>query len=430
MRTIFEQIVLHAAFTPRQPAIALPDRVVTYDMLQKGVLSIQSVLREAAIDRDRPVGIVVDNPARHLIVLLALLKSGYTFSSLRPNQIETAYRYGVAQLIAEGALHAPPGLKTLRLDDQWFLRSGLREGMFDVTHEAHRIVQVAFSSGSTGFPKALGQTLDLFQEKFLEIYQTGIAARPRFLTTVGFSGSALKYVLRILMDGATVYMCPQQLALSAVFSGSIDEVRASAIQARNLLQQQKEAGYDVRIDVISTGSAILPVDLAGELQETFRCDIINTYASTEAGMMALAAGEIIRKRRQKGNCFIPFKKIEIVDDADRPMPVGAEGRIRVKAPNMARLYTGDMFAQPLAEEASWFYPGDIGKIDEDGLLIVTGRKDEIINAGGIKYSPEMMEDELKRHPAIANAAVVRMTGKDGGDEFMGGCGGQHAADVD
>ena len=300
LRTIFDQIILYAAFNPQRPAIVLPDRVVTYGMLQTGILSVQSVVRDLGIERDQPVGVVIDNPARHLIVLLALLKSGYTYSSLRPNQIDTAAQSGVRQLIVDRSLPLQPGRRTFWLEDKWFAANGLREGAFDLPHEPRRIVQVSFSSGSTGFPKALGLTLAHFEEKFMDIYFTGIAARHRFLTTIGFSGSALKYVLRVLISGNTVFMCPQDFALSTVFSSSIDEVRASAIQARALLQQQKESGYEVRIDVVSTGSAMLPVDLAEELQQTFRCDIINTYASTEAGMMGLAAGNILKLRREEG----------------------------------------------------------------------------------------------------------------------------------
>jgi acyl-coenzyme A synthetase/AMP-(fatty) acid ligase len=71
-------------------------------------------------------------------------------------------------------------------------------------------------------------------------------------------------------------------------------------------------------------------------------------------------------------------------------------------------YAGNLTETEDVKGDGWFYPGDVGLIDSDGLLIVTGRVDEVINDGGVKFAPEIMEAQLKRHPKIEDAAVVRM----------------------
>ena len=53
----------------------------------------------------------------------------------------------------------------------------------------------------------------------------------------------------------------------------------------------------------------------------------------------------------------------------------------------------------------WFYSGDIGTVTEDGVLCVSGRTGEIINAGGVKVSPRAIEEVLRRHPDVIDAAA-------------------------
>ena len=78
--------------------------------------------------------------------------------------------------------------------------------------------------------------------------------------------------------------------------------------------------------------------------------------------------------------------------------------------------TRDLACADKQQGDGWFYPGDVGRIDPDGLLVVTGRADEVINDGGVKFSPEVMEDLLRRHPKIADAALVRMSAPGGAPE--------------
>ncbi len=73
-----------------------------YRMVWAGVESVESILRDLRLDAQKPVGILIDNPARHLIVALALLKVGITSTSLRSDLLETAWAAGVQILLAEG----------------------------------------------------------------------------------------------------------------------------------------------------------------------------------------------------------------------------------------------------------------------------------------------------------------------------------------
>lgn len=414
MDSLFSQLEMHAAFTPKKPALVLMDRVYTYEMMVRGVRSVQAVLADLALDRSKAVGILIDNPGRHLIVMLALLQSGYAFSPLRRATLDIGRKFGVDVFITDEKLPVLPGARVVWADDKWFLRTDApSDRSLDAPHEEDRIVRVSFSSGSTGVPKAFGSSWRTLNRRWQGKFLSRVASHEKFLTTVGLSGSALPYLSKVLANGNTVVLASSEQAFNAIFSFGVNEVRCSAVQAVALLEQQRAAGFELKLELFSTGSAALAPGIAEELENAFRCDVWNTYSATESSTMALAGGRVMKLRKARGNCFVPVCLIEIVDDDGRRLPRGVEGRIRAKTDAMAWPFSGNMFETDEARGDGWFYPGDIGRLDEDGLLIVTGRADEVINAGGVKFTPEILENAIKRHPALQDAAVIRMVGDAG-----------------
>jgi acyl-coenzyme A synthetase/AMP-(fatty) acid ligase len=90
-------------------------------------------------------------------------------------------------------------------------------------------------------------------------------------------------------------------------------------------------------------------------------------------------------------------QLRVVDpDANRILPPGAEGLLEVVAPRIG---------------PDWIRTSDIALIDRDGFLFHRGRADGAIMRGGFKVLPEMIEEALMRHPAVAEAAVVGVADK-------------------
>lgn len=417
---------MQAAFAPSKPAIMMADRVYTYKMIADGIDAVSVTLRELNPDRNRPVGLLVANPGRHLVVLLALLRSGFAFSSLRLDLLPAAIASGFDQVITDEIIPAPAGLKVMRIDDAWFRR---REGAAAPAPAAHadgQIVQIMFSSGSTGAPKAYGRTLPALWQRIRIKYATGESTRPRFLTTVGLSGSALNYVMRALMDGATVCFAPHDYALASVAAWRVDEVRASLGQARELLRQREAIGYDIGIKVLSVGAATLTPSLAEDLRRAFGCQIVNTYSAVEAGTLAIAKGDLLRLRERKGNCFFPLTDFRITTDDGAPLAPGQEGRIHAYHDHPSSFFEGDLFNHRSVAPDGWIRMGDVGRLDEDGLIIVSGRADEVINLGGAKFNPEIIEDALRRNQALSSFGVVRIQSPAGEHEAWLAIAGERA----
>lgn len=223
-------------------------------------------------------------------------------------------------------------------------------------------------------------------------------------------------MLAVLFRGGTVYIAPISETLKMVSDYAVNELRASTSQVRHLMEQAATERYCVRIPLVTPAGAQNPPDFIDRIRQTFGSRVIDTYTATESGHMALAADEVLNLRRARGNCFVPVAEIEIVDDDGNCLPRGAEGRIRARTDAMGWPLTRDLACADKQQGDGWFYPGDVGRIDPDGLLVVTGRADEVINDGGVKFSPEVMEDLLRRHPKIADAALVRMSAPGGAPE--------------
>src|SRR5262249_37936517 len=104
---------------------------------------------------------------------------------------------------------------------------------------------------------------------------------------------------------------------------------------------------------------------------------------------------------------VPGAEFRIADDNGQPLPHSHTGEVWIRGPMVmkghynlpdetAAVLTGDGF----------FKTGDLGKVDADGFLYITGRKKDLIISAGEKVVPREVEDVLARHPAVADVAVV------------------------
>ncbi|MBA3523109.1 MAG: long-chain fatty acid--CoA ligase [Geodermatophilaceae bacterium] len=97
----------------------------------------------------------------------------------------------------------------------------------------------------------------------------------------------------------------------------------------------------------------------------------------------------------------------------RPVPgtslrIAADGEIMIKGPQVMRGYWKNAAAtEEVLTPDGWFHSGDLGKLDKDGFLTITGRKKEIIvTSGGKNVAPSVLEDRLRAHPLVSQCMVV------------------------
>jgi oxalate---CoA ligase len=98
-------------------------------------------------------------------------------------------------------------------------------------------------------------------------------------------------------------------------------------------------------------------------------------------------------------------EIAIVDPDGRPLPPGRRGEILVRGVNVMAGYEDDLATTAASFHEGWFRTGDLGHLDADGFLFITGRLTDIINRGGEKVAPREVEEVLLAHPAVREAVI-------------------------
>ncbi len=155
-----------------------------------------------------------------------------------------------------------------------------------------------------------------------------------------------------------------------------------------------------RVRCLVSGGAALPRSLSKEY-ENLGFPILQGYGLTETAPV-LSVNLPGKCKNESTGLLLPGIEVKIVN----PDPEGV-GEIAVKGPNIMRGYYKNEEATRKVLQDGWFYTGDLGKIDEDGFLYVTGRKKSlIVTRGGKNINPEEIEEELLKSPFIKEVIVL------------------------
>jgi acyl-CoA synthetase (AMP-forming)/AMP-acid ligase II len=157
--------------------------------------------------------------------------------------------------------------------------------------------------------------------------------------------------------------------------------------------------------LLSTG-AILHPDERQAVMDRLNPNFINYYGSTEGGGASVLLPEHTGDGAASVGEPIYQTEIQIVDNHGAGMPAGEAGLIRYRSPAVADGFYNDPEASAEAFQGGWFYPGDIGRLDADGLLYLVGRAKDIIIRSGVNIYPAEIEQILLAHPAVGDAVAL------------------------
>jgi thioesterase domain-containing protein len=182
-------------------------------------------------------------------------------------------------------------------------------------------------------------------------------------------------------------------------------VAGPALQ-RAILELAKTHTHEFRrssLRFIRCGSAASTPTLLDELERVLGVTVINGYGLTETGSVTHTQPGSPRKPGSVGRSS--GATIAIMDASGNLLPPHYEGEVVMRGAPVMAGYLDNLAANGEAFLNGWFRTGDLGRLDEDGDLFITGRIKEIINRGGETISPLEIEAALAAHPAIAQAAA-------------------------
>jgi acyl-CoA synthetase (AMP-forming)/AMP-acid ligase II len=140
------------------------------------------------------------------------------------------------------------------------------------------------------------------------------------------------------------------------------------------------------------------------------------YGTNETWCITAATGDLVERHPGTVGYLTENVALEIVDKKSHvPLPPGTLGEVRLRSPGMIAGYIGNREADAKHFRDGWFYPGDAGIMNADGLVYLKGRSDEVMNFDGILVGPQDIENVALQFPGIREAAAFGVPSTTRGD---------------
>lgn len=295
-----------------------------------------------------------------------------------------------------------------------------------ISPEADAVYQ--YSSGSTGRPKRVPRThSQLLSEAESIIPTMDLTSTDRIFCAVplfhthgqgncmlasAFSGASL-----VLLEHMNPFQMYREQALAVIESEQVTVFPGVPFIFGLLANATRKTDLSALRLCFSAGSA-LPKETFDNFYHRFGVPIRQLYGCTEAGAITINMDE--NPEPTANSVGKPLKNvcIKIVDDSKTSVTAGDTGEIAISTPGMTRGYAGLADHNLEVFRDGFFYSGDLGRLDEEGRLWITGRRKLFIEVAGNKVDPFEVEDVLLTHPALSEAVVVGVPGIVGGGEMV------------
>jgi acyl-CoA synthetase (AMP-forming)/AMP-acid ligase II len=284
----------------------------------------------------------------------------------------------------------------------------MKDGVFDEPGEVVRdedLFMIMLTGGTTGTPKGC-----LVNHKTYAVHcltsavSRGVDENSKELVVVPIyynSGRATAIAHLYLRE-----RFDSRETLELVQNEKITSLALASTMVHRLLELPDLDSYDTR-SLKALRKAGLPFTrrMVEGLVKHLTPNLFQSYASTDAGQVTLLRPQEQLTKIGSSGRPIWGVELEIANDRGDPLPAGDEGEIRVRGPNVCQGYYKNPDENAKSFRDGWYYTGDLGRIDSDGYLYVTGRKKDIIKTGSINVAPREIENILLNHPQIDDAAV-------------------------
>ncbi|MDB5871340.1 MAG: long-chain fatty acid--CoA ligase [Ramlibacter sp.] len=408
---VIDAIRHHARMRPHDIAVVHPSGAASYSQLASVLAHLSVRMLSEGIKPGMTVAIYVSDPFIHLALTLGAMINGITSISAHPNYDPLPAHAKIDVFLVDRNLPFTPAGTVVPVGANW-VSDGGRDAQAVLAGpgfaDPEAVSRIFASSGTTGLAKLIGHS----EAATKRMITRGLALDPMgrgpnlcmmWLSTIGGFGTALA----TLWHGSMLVLATAPLmVLRSINLYRVVGLRASPQQLQALVEMVR--GRPVRfpsLEKIEVGGASTPSSVLLAARATLCPNIIGIYGSTEGGLVAQAPAAAMQAHPDAAGYVVPEAAVRIVDDSGNAVAVDVEGVIQVRTPDMTAGYIGDDEATQAAFRDGWFIPGDLGVMGADGLLRITGRADEMINAGGVKLSPVLVDEFLLSQPGVRDAAA-------------------------
>jgi acyl-coenzyme A synthetase/AMP-(fatty) acid ligase len=402
--------------SPNELALVVDDKRYTYLEASTAILALGTYLRNQGVSEgdlvalDLPIDI--DFLAKHALFLLGATScSLFGFPNV-PAGLDADW------LVTLSKGH-PEKQRTIVIEPgalQLSLPLKIEDFVSTAFQESHPLMLI-YTSGTTGAFKAVPITSTQAAGR-VRSYRGSVAPLLR-VSLIYNSGVGLFVQLEQLsrLKPAVFASNTEPGIRSALEAGPLDSFVASPRQLFGLLQISS-LGPQIRAtkEFGVTGSLVTAQQIALLQAAAPGAAIRVFYGANETGVVAESTEGGLDESDLVG-LPAPGAEIQIVDEQGQPVCAGEIGVVRTKTPYMASEYHNEIIETAKAFRQGWFYPGDLGYLDDRGSLHLSGRTSEVINAGGVKINPRQVEERVLSLEGISDCAGVEVMGPSGVSAF-------------
>ena len=437
--TLAEVLESRAAEHPDRELFVFGDRRVTYGEFEQWTRATAADMVGRGLGRGDRVLVQLPNCLEALVVQVAAFRAGAVDVPVVPIYRQHEMRQILADcrptvVCSVGSLGPrDPAQELDALFDELgstpavrYLVGGTREGWsafpassgtpaeLPTPLTAEEPTLLLYTSGTTSAPKGAllsGRALFAHLRNFRDALGAGettttLAATP--LSHLG--GFVAAVVFPIFLGGRSVIMTGWRVdeAVDLIATERVNLMMGAALFLTELAERyERGAGDGHRLDVYAcAGATIAPtlIDRASAVGVRG----IRAYGMTEtSGVCAIASwDDPLARRREWDGRLLPGMEIEVVDEDRQVLPPGETGHLRLRSPQLLDAYTDPVLTADQIDADGWFYPGDVGRVDDEGWLQIAGRTKDIVNRGGEKFSTSDIEAAIAGHPGVHRVAVT------------------------
>lgn len=439
----------HARHHPDKLAYAMAStgERVTYGALEAAANRGAQLFRAHGLRRGDTVAICLENSSLYFPVVWAAERAGLYFTCistrLTTDEVEYIVRdSGAKLLVISAAVTASLEALAERLGDTVLYVAGTERAGY-LGYEATCMampatpiqdpspgIDMLYSSGTTGKPKGIKPPLpegplgglgpmDELARDFYGLDQDTVYLSPAPL----YHAAPLRWCMAVQRLGGAVVVMERFEPEAAL--ALIETWRVTASQwvpthfIRMLKLPQADRG---RFDLSSMRMAVhaaapCPPDVKRAMLDWWGPIIHEYYSGTEGnGFTAVSPEEWLSKPGTVGRSLRGV--IHICDDEGRPLPAGAEGVVYFAGGSKFAYHNDPLKTAESYNALGWSTLGDVGRLDEDGYLYLTDRKNFMIISGGVNIYPQEIENLLVSHPKVADVAVFGAPDDDMGERVV------------